>query len=55
MSSSSGNTAIHLGGGVGVSLAVVLSYAVNHHMGWAILHGILSWFYVIYRALGYGV
>lgn len=49
------NIVVTTGGGVGVSLAVVLSYAVNHHMGWAILHGIFSWFYVIYRALGYGL
>ncbi len=39
---------------LGGTLAIVLSYTANHHMGWAILHGLCGWFYVIYRALGYG-
>ena len=40
---------------VGVSLgsviAVVASWTRNRSILWAILHGILSWFYVIYFAL----
>ncbi|KKN27679.1 hypothetical protein LCGC14_0862020 [marine sediment metagenome] len=41
--------------GLGAILAAVLSYTTNHHVIWAICHGILSWFYVAYRTLGYGV
>ena len=33
----------------GVALAIVISYTANHNIWWAILHGILGWFYVIYR------
>jgi hypothetical protein len=33
---------------LGVSLAVVLSWSINQSIWWAIFHGILSWFYVIY-------
>lgn len=42
-----------LGGGIGlgVVLAVVLSWSRNQSVLWAIFHGILSWFYVIYFAL----
>lgn len=36
------------GVGVGVVLAIVISWSVNHSILWAILHGILNWFYVIY-------
>ena len=35
--------------GFGSALAIVLSYVKNSNIFWAILHGILSWFYVIYR------
>ena len=44
------------GGGIGIGsvIAVILSWGVNHSIGWAILHGIFGWFYVIYYALGYG-
>ncbi len=35
----------------GSSLAMVISYSANHSILWAIIHGILSWFYVIYYAL----
>ena len=34
----------------GLVLAMILSYTVNQSILWAILHGYLSWFYVIYRA-----
>jgi len=42
-------------GRLGVILSVVLSYTANQHIGWAIVHGILGWIYVLYRLLGYGV
>lgn len=33
---------------IGMALAVMLSWGQNHSIGWAILHGLLDWFYVIY-------
>ena len=39
----------------GSVLAIVISYANWHSIGWAILHGILSWVYVIYYAIRYGI
>jgi hypothetical protein len=35
----------------GSALAMILSYAQNSSIFWAILHGIISWFYVIYRII----
>lgn len=40
--------------GIGTILAVVLSWMANHSVGWAIIHGIFGWFYVIYNLLGGG-
>ncbi len=40
--------------GFGVALAMVISYVNWHSIGWAILHGALNWFYVIYFVLKYG-
>lgn len=37
--------------GFGTCLAMVISYNGNHSIFWAIIHGILSWLYVIYVAL----
>ena len=37
--------------GFGSILAITLSWSVNHTIFWMIVHGILSWFYVIYYAL----
>jgi uncharacterized membrane protein len=39
--------------GIGSAIAVVLSWHINHSIWWAILHGILSWLYVIYWAICY--
>jgi len=36
---------------MGSALAMVLSFSVNHSILWAIIHGVCSWFYVIYRAI----
>ena len=33
---------------IGSILAVVLSWIVNHSVGWAIVHFFCSWLYVIY-------
>lgn len=35
----------------GSALAIAISWSVNQSILWAILHGILGWFYVIYYAL----
>ena len=37
----------------GSALAMVISYTAWHSIGWAILHGLLSWVYVIYYAIRY--
>lgn len=39
--------------GFGTMLAIAISYVHNQSIGWAILHGLLSWFFVIYAALFY--
>jgi hypothetical protein len=39
--------------GFGCALAMVISYAKWHSILWAILHGILSWIYVVYYAVNY--
>lgn len=38
----------------GAALAMAISYTTNQHIGWAIVHGFCSWFYVIYCLAGYG-
>ena len=35
----------------GSALAMILSYERSASILWAILHGIFSWFYIIYRAI----
>ena len=44
-------TATQTGIGLGSAIAVVCSWQRNRSILWAILAGILSWFYVIYFAL----
>lgn len=39
--------------GFGSALAIAISYSNWHSIGWAILHGCLSWIYVIYYAIKY--
>ena len=39
----------------GSALALVISYVNWHSIGWAILHGVLGWVYVIYYAVKYGI
>jgi hypothetical protein len=38
-------------GGIGMVLAVVLSWSLNRSILWAIIHGIFGWFYVIFHVL----
>jgi hypothetical protein len=42
------------GASFGSALAIAVSYSNNHSLVWAIIHGILSWVYVIYFAIVYG-
>ena len=35
----------------GSALAMVISWSANKSLLWAIVHGLLSWLYVIYYAL----
>lgn len=50
---SDNGSSINIGIGMGGSLAMILSYSVNHSIGWCILHGIFGWLYVIYHAIKY--
>ena len=45
------NNTTKTGVSLGCVLAVVLSFCKWHSIGWAILHGILGWFYVIYYVI----
>lgn len=38
---------------LGSALAIVISYTQWHSVGWAIFHGLMSWFYVIYYLIKY--
>ena len=42
--------AVTAGVSMGMALAMILSFQLNHSILWAIVHGIFSWFYVIYRS-----
>ncbi len=37
----------------GAALAITISWSMNKSILWAILHGLFSWFYVIYYAIAY--
>lgn len=39
---------------VGAALAMIISYVKWQSIGWAILHGLFNWFYVIYYIIKYG-
>jgi len=47
------SNAAKVGIGFGSALAITISWSVNHSILWAIIHGFLSWIYVIYYALKY--
>lgn len=38
----------------GAGLAMVISYVNWGSVGWAIFHGLLNWFYVLYYVIRYG-
>ncbi len=46
-------TATGTGIGLGSVIAIVISYMKWHSIGWAILHGMLGWAYVIYYLIEY--
>jgi hypothetical protein len=39
------------GASFGSALAIAISWSVNHSILWAMVHGLFSWFYVVYYAL----
>jgi hypothetical protein len=39
--------------GFGTAFAIAISWSANKSLFWAIIHGLLSWVYVIYYALVY--
>lgn len=43
--------AAEAGIGLGSAIAVAISWSINKSILWAILHGFLSWIYVIYYAI----
>ena len=51
MNQSMQSTVIENGVSLGTVIAVVLSWHRNRSILWTILHGIFSWFYVIYYAI----
>lgn len=46
-----GGSAVKAGVTLGSALAITISWSQYHSILYAILHGILSWIYVIYFAL----
>lgn len=44
---------VKTGIGFGSALAMVISYTAWESIGWAILHGVFGWAYVIYYAVKY--
>jgi hypothetical protein len=42
------NGAARAGIGLGSALAIAVSWSVNKSILWAVIHGVLSWLYVIY-------
>jgi hypothetical protein len=47
------SNATKAGIGLGSALAITISWSANKSILWAIVHGVLSWIYVIYYALRY--
>lgn len=44
---------VKAGFGFGTALAIAISYTHNQSILWAIIHGLLSWLFVVYAALTY--
>ena len=45
---------VKTGASFGSALAIAISWSVHKSILWAILHGIFSWFYVIYYVITRG-
>jgi hypothetical protein len=45
------SSAAKAGISLGSAIAVAISWSVNKSIVWAVIHGVLSWFYVVYFAL----
>ena len=45
------NSVVRHGISFGSALAMVVSWSLHQSILWAMIHGVLSWFYVIYYAL----
>ena len=45
-----GSGAAKAGIGLGSALAVAISWSLHKSILWVIVHGVLSWFYVLYYA-----
>jgi len=43
-------TAAKAGVGFGTALAITISWSLHKSLFWAIVHGLFSWFYVVYYA-----
>jgi hypothetical protein len=50
---SGGRAMVKAGISFGSALAMVISWTANKSLLWVIVHGLLSWLYVIYYALRY--
>jgi hypothetical protein len=53
MANDTATKAAKVGISFGSALAITISWSVNKSILWAIIHGFLSWIYVIYFALKY--
>ncbi|MEO5837050.1 MAG: hypothetical protein ABIQ20_10235 [Thermomonas sp.] len=51
MNMSRSGQVVRTGLSFGSALAMVISWSANKSLLWAIVHGLLSWLYVIYYAL----
>jgi len=40
--------AAQAGIGFGTALAITISWSLHHSVVWAVIHGVLSWLYVVY-------
>ena len=45
------DSATSVGISLGSAMAMILSFELNHSVLWMVLHGVCSWFYVIFRVL----
>ena len=48
-----GTQVVKAGVSFGSALAIAISWSANKSLLWAIVHGLLSWLYVVYYALRY--